>query len=238
MTIAHSLIVTAAAAALLPMVAFAGPASDFEHSLRAAYGSYRVALFATNSGNAEASGKTLARFADQWKGLAATYASDVPPPYEDAAGFAAMITEVGSFTAKAQEAVAAGKLAEAHEELEQVREAIGDVRERAGVIGFSDRVNAYHAEMEEVLGNDTAMLDADGIGRLREQAAVLAYLADQIVAHPAPEAADPAYAGLLAAFRGSVEKLQAAARAGDADALKAALAGLKPAYAKFFVKFG
>jgi hypothetical protein len=76
------------------------------------------------------------------------------------------------------------------------------------------------------------------MAELREDAAVLSYLADDVAAHPAPEASDPAYAPLLTAVMTSVTTLREAARAGDAAAAKQAINGLKPAYSKFFLKFG
>lgn len=238
MPVASRLIAFASVAMLMPAAALAGPAADFETGLRSAYGFYRAALFQTNAGNAEASKSALANFTVAWDKLATTYTTDVPPPYENAAAFDGMLKTVTSIAGKAGEAIAAGKLPEAHEDLEAIRGAIGTVREEAGVLGFSDRMNAYHTEMETVLGSDYATIDANKIGTLREQAAVLAYLADQIVAHPAPEAADPAYAGLIKTFGDSVAKLQAAARSGDPAEIKAALANLKAPYSKLFVKFG
>lgn len=228
----------ALAAFVAPAVAFAGTSADFEKDLRSAYGSYRAALFQTNAGNAEASRTALAKFSGAWQALNATYGAEVPPPYENAEAFDGMLKTVGEIASKAGEAIKAGNLPEAHEDLEGIRDAIGSVREEAGVIGFSDRMNAYHAKMEEVLGGDYAKLDAATVGTLREEAAVLSYLASQIVGHPAPEADDPAYAGLVKAFGDSVDALLASARSGDETAIRAAIAGLKVPYAKLFAKFG
>ena len=53
-----------------------------------------------------------------------------------------------------------------------------------------------------------------------------------------PEADDPEYLALQAAFSASVAAMDTAVHAGDVAAIKAAKAKLKPAYAKFFLKFG
>ena len=130
----------------------------------------------------------------------------------------------------------AGALPKAHEALEAVRGQIGALHERNNIVSFSDRMNAYHAAMEEVLGLDLATTDA---ATLAEHAGVMGYLAAEIVRLPAPEAADNAdYAKLQEAFTASVTAFDAAVKAGDAAAIKAAVAGLKVPYSKFFLMFG
>ena len=80
--------------------------------------------------------------------------------------------------------------------------------------------------------------DNAGLKVLNEDVAVLAALAEGIIDHPAPEAGNEAYAGLVAGLKASVDALQAATRNGDAAAAKAAIGGLKPAYTRLFAKFG
>ena len=99
-------------------------------------------------------------------------------------------------------------------------------------------MNAYHAKMEDVLGKDYSGFDAAGLGALSEDAAVLAWLAADIKAHPPAEAADPAYGKLLDGMTDSVTALANAARSGDAAAAKSALGNLKAPYSKLFLKFG
>ena len=106
------------------------------------------------------------------------------------------------------------------------------------MIGFSDRMNAYHAKMEQILGKTYGGFDAAGFGELREDAAVLAHLAADIAAHPAAEAEDAAYKPLLQALETSSSDLVNAARSGDVEAAKKAVGSLKVPYSKFFLKFG
>jgi hypothetical protein len=228
----------AVVAALATSAAFAGPVTDFEASLRAAYADYRGALFQTNAKKPEESARALAAFTAKWTALGAGAKVAPPPHYADDPKLADTLGAVSGIAAKAADEITGGKLAEAHETLEGIRDQIGDLRARNGIIGFSDRMNAYHAKMEAVLSTDYQGFDAAGLGRLREDAAVLAFLAADIVAHPAPEAADPAYAGLIGGLKASVEALIAAARAGDPAAAKAAVDGLKVPYSKLFLKFG
>lgn len=216
--------------------AAAGPVQDFETSLRGSYGSYRSALFATNSGDAAKSAKALAGFAASWSGLAAAYRAAPPPQYQSDAAWATSLDAIDAKIAEASAVVAAGDLAAAHLTLEAVRETFGDLHERNGITGFSDRMNAYHAEMETVLALDLAATDAT---TLAEHAGVLGYLAAEITRLPAPEAAGNAdYAALQAGFIASVTAFDAAVRAGDAAAVQASVGGLKVPYSKFFLMFG
>ena len=221
----------------LTQAAMAGPVQDFEASMRQAYGDYRAALFATNSGNAEKSTGAIAGFKAKWDALAG--ANMTPPPqYADDAEYAATLTKVAEIADDADSQVGEGKLAEAHETLEAIRDQIGSLHERNGIIGFSDRMNAYHAKMEEVLARDYTGFDAAGMGLLREDAAVLDYLAGQIAGHPPAEGSDPAFGDLLAGMQASVAALTAAVREGDGEAAAKAVGGLKVSYSRLFVKFG
>lgn len=235
--------VSTSARALL-VVAFAstatlaGPVADFEASLRAAYADYRGALFQTNAKKPEESARAVTGFMAKWKALGDAAKAAPPPHYADDPMLAETMGAVAKIASTASDEIAAGKLAEAHETLEAIRDQIGDLRARNGIIGFSDRMNAYHANMEAMLGADYQGFNAVGLGRLREDAAVLAFLAADIIAHPAKEAADPAYAGLIGGLKASVDALVAATRAGDPAAVKAAIDGLKVPYSKLFLKFG
>lgn len=219
--------------------AFAGPVTDFESTYGEMYAGYRSALFATNSGSAEKSAAALQGLLAKWDALVTTYGQTPPPQYEDDAKWAEMIAEVSASIAKASEAVTKGDLAASHETLEHVREAFGALHARNGVETFSDRMNAYHAEMERIIGLDLTALDAAAKQSVLEHAAVLAYLAQDVLASPPASAEGNAdYAGLSVAMQASVDQLLAAARAGDEAAIKTAIGGLKVPYSKFFLKFG
>lgn len=227
------------AAVLCAPMAQAGKIADFETALRAAYGSYRVALFDSNQGDAHATAEALNKFSAQWATLMSDWRSAPPPQYADDAKWADTLATVAKSLDAAKAAVKSDQIEEAHVKLEVVRMALWQLHLRNGIIGFSDRVNAYHAEMEKAL----ALKAVDDKGKVApeaiEMAGVLDYLATQIARNPAPEAqTDPDYGPLAAAFRKSAQDFAEAARSGDPDKVKAAIAALKPAYAKFFVKFG
>lgn len=215
----------------------AGPVNDFETAMRQAYGDYRAALFTTNMGDAQKAAGAVDAFEARWKAL--MEANMTPPPqYADDEQYAGTMKRVEEIAGDAALQVDEGKLAEAHETLEAIRDEIGSLHDRNGIIGFSDRMNAYHAKMEEVLTRDYAGFSDEGLDLLREDAAVLDYLAARIAAHPPVEASDPAYGQLLSAMQASVAALVAAARENDADAAAKAVSGLKVPYSKLFLKFG
>jgi hypothetical protein len=226
-----------AAALSAAVSATAGPVADFEQALRAAYADYRAALFHSNTKNAEGTAKAIAAFETKWSALSFKYASP-PPQYSDDPKWSETLAKV-KFTLNHAEVVATkGDLLEAHEMLEEIRDVIGDLHARNGIVGFSDRMNAFHTSMEHMLQDKFDGFSAEGFAALREQVAVLAYLAGELVRFPAPEAADPDYGPTLKALQKAVADIQAAARANDGTAAKAALAKVKPAYAKLFLKFG
>ncbi|WP_116133406.1 hypothetical protein [Tropicimonas sp. IMCC34043] len=216
--------------------AIAGPVSDFETAFRQMYGDYRAALFLTNTGQQAESAGAMASLDTKFADLRARYGSTPPPQYADDAQWDATLSEVQAIVAKATEEVDAGALPEAHETLEEVRGLFGALHQRNGVQTFSDRMNAYHAQMEKVLGTDMATTD---IGQLREEAAVLDYLAREIIANPPSDATgNAAFAALSADLEASVAAFLTATRSGDMAEVRAAAATLKKPYSKLFLKFG
>lgn len=232
-------LVTAALAAILTQPAFAGPVTDFEAGFRTMYGTYRAALFTTNSGDAAKAAKAVAALSNKWTAITADYGDNAPPHYADDPEWSATLAAITGDIAKAGAEVGTGELGAAHETLEGVRDEIGGLHARNGVELFSDRMNAYHAAMEEVLAIDLSGIDAAKARTLLEHAAVLSYLAGDVLATPPAEAnGNAAYAKLAKGFRGSVDAFLTAARSGDPAAIRAAAGNLKGPYSKFFLNFG
>ncbi|MGB5557957.1 MAG: hypothetical protein WBN04_08080 [Paracoccaceae bacterium] len=220
--------------------AMAGPNADFNATFSDTYASYRSALFATNSGNPEKSQQALDTFDAKWTALLSDYSATPPPQYAEDPLWGETLSTVTDHLQQAEAAAAEGKLPASHLALEGIRDAVGDLHARNGIETFSDRMNAYHAEMEHVLETDMTNLDAAAMQSLLERAAVLSYLADDTLQSPPPEVAagNAEYDALAAAFKASVDQMQTAARSGDPEALRGAAAGLKVPYSKFFLKFG
>lgn len=232
-------LVAAVMLAALVSAAAAGPIADFDAALRAAYADYRGALALTNAKNRDGSEKALAAFDAKWSALFAQYRNAPPPHYAEDTKWSASLDAVSAILARAKAEVGKGDLAASHESLEKVRDVLGDLRARNGIIVYSDRVNAFHHVMEVVLGKSYGGFSGAGLSELVEDTAVLAYLAGNLKTMPPGEALNSAeFAGLVGAVLESVNALQVAARAGDAARIAAARSKIKPAFAKLFVKFG
>lgn len=215
----------------------AGPFADFEQALAAAYAPYRAALIHTNQKDRAATEKSLAAFEAAWGKLMLGYRAAPPPQYADDPAWADTTAAVERIVVEATAQTAQGDLAKAHDVLEGVREQLGELRARNGVIVFSDRMNAYHEHLEEMLASRYAT--PEGAGALREDAAVLRHLSALLERHaPAALRTNSEFMDGLAALVSSAKALQDAARGGDTVAVEKALKGLKPAYARLFAKFG
>lgn len=222
--------------AALPALA----ADAFTDAMQQAYAPYRAALFRTNSGELAASAQAVAQARQAWTAVRERFAAAPPAPYDRDARFAATLAEVDAVYARAVAQVGGGRLPEAHETLETIRDLLADLRHRNQVAVFSDAMNDYHAQMEEVLRAGPGWLAAPAApAKLTAAAGALDYLAARLSREaPAALQADPGFAAALRAVEDSVKALLAAQAAGDADAARAALAGLKKPYSKLFLSWG
>lgn len=227
------------AAAVFGLSALAGPVRDFERDLSRAYGHYRAALLNSNQSNKPGTESAIAAFDEAWSKQIALRRETPPPHYADDPRWTETLDKVGAVIAKSKREVQGGDLAKAHVTLEEIRDLIGDLRLRNGTISYSDRVNSYHEQMEHVVQR-TYAANADGVAMLREDVAVLAFLAAELEKFkPVDLAADEPFKQALGTLKSSVDALQAAVRSGgDAAQVGALKKALKPAYSKFFIKYG
>jgi len=223
--------------AAIGTVGWAGPAAQFDAAFRDVYASYRAALFPTNSGDSAKSEAAIGSLEAGWSAIEAEYGDAPPPQFAEDPEWGSTLIAVGDDVVKAKAEVASGDLPAAHATLEAVREKIGALHDRNGVETFSDRMNAYHAAMEHAL--EAGEEQGAGPTEMVERAAVLSWLAADVLQAPPPEAAGSAeWEPLAKAFAASVDDFQVAARSGDMEAARAALGGLKVPYSKLFLKFG
>lgn len=232
-------------ALVLGVMLAAGPAPTFAadpvtDAIQAAYAPYRVALFRTNSKAQAESERAIAEASQAWQAIIARYATAPPPPYAGDARFAATLAAVAASYREAEALIRAGRLPEAHEALEKVRDLLADLRRRSGVVVFSDAMNAYHEVMEHVLAEGPALVAApQGLMELMARVGALEYLANRLESQaPASLAADPEFVAGRKAVADSVAALRSALLAQDRSATQKALGGLKPPYSRLFLRFG
>jgi hypothetical protein len=227
-----------ALAAALSFPAFA--ADVVTDAMQAAYGPYRAALFRTNGKSQPEAQQAIAQAQQVWKGITERFAAKPAAPYDRDSEFGTTLTKVSAVYDKAAAEVAAGKLPEAHETLEEARDLLATMRQRNGVVVFSDHMNAYHAEMEHLLIEGPKVLAGpQGLAQLTAQAGVLEYLARQLRAQaPATLRQNAEFETLLKDVEGSVQAVKKAALNQDSAALKEAMGKVKVPYSKLFLKFG
>jgi len=222
--------------AAMPALA-ADPVTD---AMQAAYAPYRTALFRTNSKAQLESEQAIAQAQQAWKAISERFAGKPPAPYDRDAEFAQSLAQVAAVYQRAAQQVGDRRLAEAHETLEQVRDLIAGLRRRNDVVVFSDHMNAYHAEMEHVLGQgQQAVGSSRDLMLLMGRVGTLEYLARRLRTEaPAALAREPEFPPLLDAVEASVAALRTAVLSQDGAAARAAIDKLKGPYSRMFLKFG
>jgi hypothetical protein len=215
----------------------ADPVTD---AMQAAYVPYRAALFRTNSKAQADSEQAIAETRARWSALSERYARQPPVPYDRDPEFAATLKKVDEVLARGQAQIVGRELAKGHDTLEEVRDLLGALRQRNGVVVYSDHMNAYHEEMEHLLEQGAQTLSKPGgMLTLAGQAAVLDYLAKRLRSQaPATLAKESEFGTMVDAVQGSVTALRDAVARQDEAAVREALGKLKGPYSRLFLKFG
>lgn len=229
---------------VLPLVAAvsmsAAAADAVTDAMQSAYAPYRAALFRTNGKSQADAQQAMAQAQQAWNGIAERFAVKPPAPYDRDLEFASTLSKVSAVYDKATGEINVGKLPEAHETLEAVRDLMAGLRQRNGVVVFSDPMNAYHAEMEHLLIEGPKILAGpQGLQLVTAQAGVLEYLAKQLRAQaPATLLQSAEFSALLKDVEDSVQNVKKAAIGQDVTAIKDAMSKVKAPYSKLFLKFG
>jgi hypothetical protein len=215
-------------------------ADPVTEAMQTAYGPYRVALFRTNSNAQAESQQAIAQSQQAWTKLTEQYSAQPPAPYDRDSAFAASLAEVSKVYDLAAQQAATNQLTNAHETLEKARDIMAEMRRRNQVVIFSDHMNAYHSEMENVLTNGPKILSqSNGVQQLTAMVGTLSYLAKRLITEaPANYASNAEFGELANGVNKSVNDLQDALFSQDATAVKETLAKVKVPYSKLFLKFG
>jgi len=215
----------------------ADPVTD---AMTAAYAPYRAALYRTNGKSQADSEAAIAQAMQSWKLLADQYAKAPPAPYNRDSQFAKTVAEVTAVYELAETEIKANKLADAHNTLEKARDLMADIRRRNGVIVFSDHMNAYHSEMEEMVNEGSKLASQpQGMLLVMERMGSLQYLARQLRSQaPAHLLSDSGFVSALQSLEKSLAALRETVLAQDAAKFKELLPKIKGAYSQLFLKFG
>jgi hypothetical protein len=215
----------------------ADPVTD---AMQKAYGPYRVALFKTNSNSPAEARQALDQARKGWSDIATRYAATPPIPYNLDSTFADSLSEVSKVYDKANDQIGKGQLTEAHETLEHARDIMAALRQRNGVIVYSDHMNAYHTQMEHVLIDGPKTLEGpNGLQELTAQTGALEFLAIRLKSEaPTEYTKNEEFNAMFTAVQKSVADLKSALFTGDIAKVKDALTKVKVPYSKMFIKFG
>lgn len=224
---------------VLGICAGANAADPTTTAFQQAYGPYRAALFRTNQADTVAARQAVAQARAAWDQVQREHAQP-QVPYAGDPQYGRTLQDVAKAMADAAAAVDAGRLPEAHEHLEAVRDLLAALRQRSQVVVFSDHMNAYHEAMETVLTEGPKLAgQPDGPLALAEWVGTLDHLATRLATQaPAEYQQQPAFREQLQGVQASVQTLRAAVRQGDVEAIRKALGALKGPYSRLFLNFG
>jgi len=214
---------------------------QFNSDVEKAYAAYRKALFQTNKKDAVKSGKANEIFIQQWKQIKQKFGNNAPEVFSSDPKWESTLSDIEDIARKSADQIKNDQLAEAHEALEAIRDALADLRKRNSVIVFSDHINNYHEVMEGLLvaGYSPDKIDEKAVREIQRQSAVLDYLAEAIKENaPADYRENQQYNQLEKGLLESLESLNNAIEGKDPSAISNSINMLKPAYAKLFVNFG
>lgn len=229
------------ATCLLGLAGAAHAGDALTDAINAAYPPYRAALVRTNFPALAEAQAAVQQARAQWRDVVERHGKNPPPPYDRDPQVLATLEEVARVFERADAQAQAGKLAEAHETLEAARDLMAELRRRNGVVTYSDHVNAYHTEMEHVIKEGRALVDASPQALLRfmGRVGVLDYLLARLGSEaPAALKADPAFTAALRGVEQSVATLRQAILAQDTAQVRAAVEQLKKPYSALFMRFG
>jgi hypothetical protein len=108
---------------------------------------YIPALALTSQGEADGSRSAMARLKPAWHVFAQAHERDQPGDLSWTRSFGQVAKQIE----EADSLVAAGKLSEAHEALEQVRILLMELRHKHHIAYFPDLLTAFHEPMEEIV---------------------------------------------------------------------------------------
>lgn len=209
-------------------------------AIQAAYPAYRAALFRTNTKSQADAEQAMGKARQDWRSVVERFTGKAVAPYDRDPAFAKTLAEVTVAYERADAQVRENRLAEAHETLEAVRDLLADLRQRNGVVVYSDHMNAYHAEMERLLHDAPKLLSGpQGFLQAMSRLGALEYLAGRLRSQASAEMAkDADFGNLMQGVEKSLSGLRVALLSQDVGASTHALAQLKGPYSRLFMRFG
>ena len=243
----HGVLALALLAALLwPTTARADATPEFltaflEASAEA-YAPYRGAMSYLHTGNAGLAALALDAMAARWAALCDRFRDQPPAAFAADPDWRASLEGITGRIETARARLEAGDTAGAAAALAPIRAALGDLRQRNGIVTFSDRIDAFSAAMETmwVYRRDPPdMADPEAMAALAEQARTLRRALEAVAAGPPGKiAADPQFQRLIEGSFKSVVTIERAIETRDPAFLISALRELRSSEQLLWMNFG
>lgn len=171
------------------------------------------------------------KFSKHWARFRNEYGATPPPHLEQAPDWPQTIAQVSQTLMQAQMSAMGGRARQARSQVAGIPDLLGQMHRRNGYLHPADMLTRYRQQLSVVVRLD--LDDPDGIGRLREQAAVLAHLAAQMAATVPPARISQAeHDKTMARLVASVSALQSAARRADRSLIASTRKDLFKTYAR------
>lgn len=187
---------------LCAIPATASDLSRFNEAVAGSSDHYRASLFYLGTENPAVAGFEIAEAATLWTEAVMPFAENPPDAFADDPRFAEDLNEVLRRMKEADAKLASGALsAEAQAALDPIGPLLAALRQRNGVVVFSDHVAAANAAMERLWAFRHAppdWSDAAAVGELTAAAAVTIHLYHRLLdTAPAAVASNPEFQRIL-----------------------------------------
>jgi hypothetical protein len=140
-------------AALLVLALGGTLSADSSQAIERSMAPYYAALVASARGNIDATSRHLLLFASRWEAAAREGRAAPPRSYGQDPSWPSLLDEVTATIGRAHELLRLRDVASVHAELESIRSAFRELRERYHVLTFDDHLTDYHEAIERMLGH-------------------------------------------------------------------------------------
>ncbi len=229
------------ALSLAPEAASAN-ARDFHEAQADAYAHYREAAFYTRTGNITVAALALDEFIVKWSALVDRFAGSPPREYAGDEQWNAVLNEILERSRSGLEALDAGDAEAAAESINPVRDMLGELRRRNGVVTYSDHVDALTAAMDVMAGYRGEIRELDDpadVEKIGKQADVVEALFEKLEREAPPQVADdPEFKRMISGATESMERLRQGLKTGNARLFRIGAGELRSYERIMFLRYG
>lgn len=207
-----------------------------------AYAYYREAAFYTRTGNTPVAGLALDKFIDGWSELVSRFGDDPPTEYAADDKWKATLDEILERASRGLDALDMDDAESASVAIDPIRGMLREMRERNGVVTYSDHVDALTAAMDVMVGyrRDIRELsnpaDVEKIGKQADIVEALFATLQQEA--PAQVAGDPEFKRMIAGAAESMGRLREGLRTGNARLFRIGSGELRSYERIMFLRYG